>query len=383
MSVSANSHPTIVSLRTLLAVIAVSAFSLLALAGFKPAAAGATTSCTVNKLSSFTSNDLMPGACWRPYSDSSPFNTRVHGIRKATASSSAPSSQTSITQLSSAPAASIVAGDPGRPDGIAVYYSKPSDPVYTLHCTENWGTCPIEGMQVHLHSAALAAGASGTDAHLTVVDPSTGWEYDLWEVISVPKHGGTLKFGWGGRIQIAGDGLGSYAVAARFGSLAGLIRPEELVSGHIHHALQMFVPCTEGFVYPADHPGYDCTDNGMSASHAPPMGAHFVLHQSVRSIRAGGYPKWKRAVLLALRRYGAYVADTTGDASYWGFRTQSSSSYISLGKPDPLVTMAKRKGMDPSDYNHNGWNEYWYDLGSGVDWSKLATVPSCDPSAGC
>ena len=55
--------------------------------------------------------------------------------------------------------------------------------------------------------------------------------------------------------RIDGNGLGSDAVAAQFGSLAGIIRPAEMKSGRIEHALALTVPCTVGFVAPAVTPG--------------------------------------------------------------------------------------------------------------------------------
>ena len=64
------------------------------------------------------------------------------------------------------------------------YYPQASDPLFTLHCTQPWGTCPIEGMQIRVPDAARPAG--GSDAHMTIVDQATGWEYDLWSVTSKP-----------------------------------------------------------------------------------------------------------------------------------------------------------------------------------------------------
>jgi hypothetical protein len=364
--------------RSFFALLAVSLFGL-TIAVARPASASANVNCDVNHLLGTFDATSLPGACWRPYADDSPFNLRVEND----APTIHDSDQTVNAVVSKAPAASIVAGDPGRPDGIAVFYSKPSDPTYKLHCTQDWGRCPIEGMHINIPRGAQPAGNMGTDAHLTVVDQHSGWEYDLWAVENTPAPGGTVRMGFGGRTMITGNGLGSYAVAARFGSLGGLIRPEELIAGKVHHALQMFVPCTEGWVFPADHPGYDCTENGMDAAHAPAMGAHFVLQMSSHAIRASHYPRWKRAVLFALKRYGAYVADTTADTSYWGFRTQSSASYTSFHREDPLVSLAKKKGMEPADYNHNGWDEFWYDLGAGVNWHRFEVVDACTAKGTC
>jgi hypothetical protein len=311
-----------------------------------------------------------PNACWHPYEKSSPFNSHADAARPAVDNSRGLVSRL----LAGGRVAYPVVGDPERPDGVATYYSQPGDPSYTLHCTEDWGTCPLEGKVIQIPASAKPAGISGTDAHMTIVDQETGWEYDLWAVTIFPENGGTVEFGWGGLTRIDGDGLGSYAVAARYGSLAGLVRSQELVSGHIRHALAMFVPCTEGWVYPADHPGYDCSDNGMSTRNALPMGAHFKLTMSRRKIRAHHFPRWKRAVLLALHRYGAYVADTSGDPSYWGFRFESSATYQSFGYEDPMVKLAQRNGIKPDDYNENGFDEYWFNLKRRVAWKKLEVV---------
>jgi hypothetical protein len=361
-----------------LSVTAMAAIAAIAVIA-EPAAADSGLGCRVNDVVGSFGAGKWPGACWRPYSDTSPFNLAM-GPGAPVAHDS---SRTVRAAVGGGDAAYIVAGDPKRPDGIAVYYSKVTDPVYRLHCTEDWGTCPIEGMRIHVPEGAQPAGGYGTDAHMTIVDQWSGWEYDLWAVTSIPRSGGTLRMGFGGRTRIDGSGLDSYAVAARFGSLGGLIRPQEMVAGHINHALQMFVPCTEGFVYPADHPGLDCSDAGMPSASAPAMGARFRLATSVASIRRHHYPTWKRAILVALHRYGAYVADTSGDETYWGFRTESSASYTSFGKEDPMVALAKRKGMKPDDYNHNGWGEYWFDLNSHVDWSRLELMPPCTARDAC
>lgn len=312
---------------------------------------------------------MPPAASWRPYADTSPFNTPVKG--KASIDSGKV-----VKQLTDGgPPAYIVPGDPLRPDNIACYWAQLSDPVYTLHA--DWDS-PVEGHSIHVPNGAMPQGNVGSDAHLTIVQPD-GWEYDLWAVKQPTLNGGgSLTFIQGGRTRIDGDGLDSYAVASRFGSLAGLIRPEELVAGKINHALQMFVPYATGHKWPADHDGLDRHD-----PFDPPMGAHFRWGQTAPEIKAEGYPKWKQAILLALRKYGAYVADTTANPAYWGFRIMGTASYVA-GEPtvlntdkyqaadlDPLVTLAHSLGIAPDDYNHNGWPEYWFDLGSGTDWTHL------------
>jgi len=110
--------------------------------------------------------------------------------------------------------------------------------------------CPLEEARIRIPDAARPPG--GSDAHLTIIDQRSGWEYDLWHVSYKPQGGGRLVFGWGGKTRIDGDGRGSAGVAAGYGTAAGLLRAEELGSASINHALFLGVKCDSGhYVYPA------------------------------------------------------------------------------------------------------------------------------------
>ena len=270
---------------------ALAAFVLLGSLG--PVAAHASGACDVsNGLGSFSAAN-RPGDCWRPYDDSSPFNRPVPtGAPLADGSGRMVGGLLDggpVTQL-------VFGGDPARDGGDAVYWSQPSDPVYTLHCTKDWGDCPLEGLQIHVPAGAQPTGGFATpdnvhDAHLTVIDQTTGWEYDMWYVEG--ESGSQINFAWGGMTRIDGNGLGSGAVAAGYGSIAGSIRPEELQGGLIDHALAMVVPCTDSKVYPAQGTGISCADAGLPDSLAIPMGSHFRLAMSRAAIRRLKVPTWK------------------------------------------------------------------------------------------
>jgi hypothetical protein len=239
---------------------------------------------------------------------------------------------------------------------------------------------------VRAPAAARPAGGFATpgndhDAHMTIVDQQSGWEYDLWNVQS--KTSSTLNFGWGGRTRIDGNGLGSAGVAAGYGGLAGPIRIKELQGGQINHALTMAVPCTDSYVYPANGAGLHCSGAGLPASRSIPMGAHFVLGMSLSDIAALNLPSWKKTILAALATYGAYVSDTTGVSSSWGFERESSEDYTSFGQADPWVQFARSIGLRPYDFNGNGYQEYWFDLASGVPWSRLRVVGTCAATGSC
>ena len=175
--------------------------------------------------------------------------TRARSTRRSRAKPLASNSAAIVGRLTSASPQpdkvttgnSGTAGDWSHP----IYYSQPSDPVYTVDCTEPWGTCEIEGMQVGIPAQAQPAG--GSDGHMAVIDQASGWEYDFWQVASKPAGGGTISDRLGGRTAIGttdADGRDSNATAAHFGLAAGVIRPAELAAGEIDHALFMVVKCT-------------------------------------------------------------------------------------------------------------------------------------------
>ena len=317
---------------------------------------------------------VFPSSCWRPYAEESPFNDRLSRTPQVKNGSTG-----TIEQLTSqAPGVSyFVAGDEARDWGVAMYYSDASDPVYTVHCTEPWGTCAVEGAQIHIPEGADPSGvwplpnpSADYDSHLTVVDQATGWEYDLWNIRRIQNGEITIK--WGGKTRVDGDGLGSDAVAARFGAAAGLIRAEELREGKIDHALSLTVPCTVGHTWPASKGALECSYAGMPTNNALQNGD--LLHLKMSYKRIATFPRWKSAILEAWKRYGAFVGDTTGDATQWALKFESAAGYEAEGEDDPLVDLARDQGFEPVDYNGNGQDEFWFDVAGGVDWDKKLRV---------
>jgi hypothetical protein len=309
-------------------------------------------------------NGRWPNACWRPYGSDSPFNQPLPPAPRVAAASD----RVVGRLLSFGSIANLVAGEADTPQDYwhPAYFSNRGDPLFRLRCYQRgWGRCPIEGDRVRIPDAARPAG--GGDAHLSVVDRETGWEYDLYKVASKPKGGGTLTFRWGGRTRIDGDGLGSAATAAGFGSLAGVVRESELHAGHIDHALFMVAKCDSGrSVFPAAKSGLPCSALGLSSTDAPPMGARLQLAMSQAQIDAMPVPDWKKTVLRAMARYGMLLGDTGGGT--WGVQAESGSSYTSFSRPDPLVAFARTHGWTRSGSLNAG------NLGTGVDWRRYLRV---------
>ena len=333
----------------------------------------AKTNCTVtNGLGTFSAAS-PPGPCWRPYANSSPFNKLIGRRAKPVRNSSAMVAE--LRDHSDDP--QFLAGDPRFDVGHPIYFSSPADPLVKVHCTYSaeWGPCEVEGAVVRIPAQALPTGGFSTpsnehDAHMVVVDQSTGWEYDFWLVQGL--GGGRLTIGYGGRTKIDGNGLGSDATAAQYGNLAGLIRAKELMAGRIHHAVGLVVPCTEGHVYPATKGGQPCSDLGVE--NGIPMGAHFQLKIKAKTIRRMRVPDWKKAVMWALKRYGGYVRDSTGSREWWGLVFESRAPYAAFGLPDPWVQLAQRSGIEGNDWTGNGYPEYRFDFAKDFPWHRLRII---------
>ena len=344
--------------------------------------AGAEQRCNFrNGLGSFDESS-QPGACWRPYNDSSPFNRGVSSRTPLAAHSARYANHL----LANGGPAEFVFGDPARDAGVPIFWSRPGDPRYRLHCTKPWGRCELEGLRIRIPAEATPAGGFSTadnehDAHMTVIDQRKGVEYDMWQVQR--KRGSRLEFSWGGKTRIDGNGLGSDAVAARYGTLAGPIRFTELRDGEINHALTIAVPCTDRHVYPAVQTGARCRDAGIPRDYSIPMGAHFRLALTPAQIDALGLPAYKKALVTALADYGAYVSDTTGLQGAWGIEIESSQSYVSFGLPDPWVGWAQSIGVVGEDFDHNGYPEYRLHYSQGIPWERLRVVSVCAARGTC
>jgi hypothetical protein len=325
------------------------------------------------------------GACGRLYTETSPFNQPI------------PSSPQLLLETTRIVKRTVGFGPPPQFDGgVAgtrydwghpIYFSKRSDPLFTVHCTSAalWGPCKVEGDRIRIPSAAQPAG--GSDGHLAVIDQRSGWEYDFWRVKQKPAGGGRLVVGYGGKTSTSGPGaygLGSGATASGFGLAAGVIRPEELAADQINHALFMVVKCTNGTsVWPAgSNSGRSCSSIGLPNAGAPAMGQHFYLDMSDAQIAALPQPPWSKTILRAMAHYGLFVGDT--GTTGWGIGIESGASYTSFGRPDPWALLGKRFGV-PSRVGPPGKLRYYkFNLSGAVDWaSSLKVVRTCIASPRC
>jgi hypothetical protein len=332
------------------------------------------------------SSGTWPPACWRPYGESSPFNRSLGGHPKIHNQSSRIVHGT----LSSKSVQAFVVGHPHRSPndfGHPAYYSDLLDPIYTVRCVRWVHRCEVHGKQVHIPKEALPAG--GSDGHMAVIDAASKWEYDFWEVRTVPLPllGGTIYVGHGGRTPWGtreADGLGSNATAAHFGLSAGVIRAEEWEgaaarNGPIRHALFAGVSCTNGSsVYPAA-PGTRGSVCEHARASAPPLGTRYQLKMSDAQINALNVPTWKSAILKTLAHYGMIVGDTFGGNHHaFGIVAESDTQYTALGKPGRFAALGQAWGVPTYE------GAYVFDIASGVGWrDRLRVVKPCVSRGTC
>jgi hypothetical protein len=333
----------------------------------------------------------QPGPCWRPYSDASPFNVGVGSAPQAVSNSRSIVTRTLGFGEAGPRGGTMFTGgiaDTSSDYDHPIYYSQPSDPVYTVRCRKWVSSCTVDGLEVRIPAKAQPAG--GSDGHLAVIDQDSGWEYGFWETEARSATGGTLWIGHGGRTRIGtadSTGLGSSTnpnavTAAHFGLAAGVIRPEELAAGQINHALFMSVKCTNGtYVWPARGPGVGrtCESMGLSNENAPALGQHFYLDMTPAQINGLSVPAWKKTILRAMAEYGMFVGDTGSTYLGWAVSIQSGSSYTSFGQPDPWVGLAKKYGIPQSS-----GGKYYFDLAGTIDWAaEMRVAEPCVSRSAC
>ena len=154
-----------------------------------------------------------------------------------------------------------------------------------------------------------------------------GVSYDeqmLYELFLLVKSGDRWEAGSGAiyPTTVAHDRpLGwTSADAAGLPILPGLVRYEEVEAGEINHALRISVGKTRrAFVHPARH----WASSELGEQYAP-MGARLRLKASVD---VSGAPAQVRPILVALQRFGAFVADN-GSPSFIGLCGAPDSRWV-------------------------------------------------------
>lgn len=151
----------------------------------------------------------------------------------------------------------------------------------------------------------------GGDRHAIIVQPSSGSLWEMWQTQLVLANGQT---NWhaanGARFDLNANALRpdgwTSADAAGLSMFAGLVRYDECQRGEIEHALRVVVARSrQSYLYPATHHASSDTN-----PNRPAMGQRLRLKPSF--VIPSSWSKEEKAILTALKKYGALVADNGG-----------------------------------------------------------------------
>jgi hypothetical protein len=213
-------------------------------------------------------------------------------------------------------------GGGSRPYGIPWQITPPHPRLVTLRFTyadeSDRGPYPFSAAT----PIEAGAGARG-DRHAIMVDPTTCRLYELYDARYRGAHRSTA--GSGAIWDLASNALRpagwTSADAAGLPILPGLVNYDEVMSGHVDHAIRMTAETTDTrYIWPARHEA-----GAMHNASDPPMGARFRLSARFHLPRSR-CARACQVVIQAMKTYGLILADN-GSNWYFGGTTDRRWTY--------------------------------------------------------
>lgn len=152
--------------------------------------------------------------------------------------------------------------------------------------------------------APIEGGSSSTgDRHVISVDTTNCILYEIYDAF---PQANSWTGGSGAIFNLLGYSLRpatwTSADAAGLPIFPGLVRYDEIMAGHIDHAIRFTVPQTQkAYVWPARHYA-----SSLTGTQYPPMGARFRLKAS---FNISSFSATNQIILRALQKYGMFLAD--------------------------------------------------------------------------
>jgi len=170
----------------------------------------------------------------RPYSANSPWNTPIPA--------GAPIDSHSASMVTTIASNGSFRSDPAQYT-YPVYFADGSTPRVTMVCTGTVATNQVDGTRTSSSSRQMAnvpipsgvTASAGTDGQIIVIDKDTGDEYDIWRFINPNGCTNMTKYVRGVHRSAAETSYASRGAGVPY--FAGLVRPWEIASGRIDHAL--------------------------------------------------------------------------------------------------------------------------------------------------
>ena len=209
--------------------------------------------------------DTLPWVYSQVFSGASAFHTTVAALKANGATALPQSAMTSLWSQSVASQDLSIASYM-----FPVYVASATDPVKTFTCANQFAACDANNLQIHIPSGAVPEPQA--DAHIAVLDTTQNLEVDGW---ACTVSASTVACQWGGKHAFGGTGLedvGSTSVKAGYAAGLFAITAQELLNGHIDHALGVNTNCLNNpTVYPADQ-NASGTDQSCGVSGPPSYG---------------------------------------------------------------------------------------------------------------
>lgn len=221
-------------------------------------------------------------------------------------------------------------------------------PIPSLLPVETWphdtpSTYSLFDWQRDLHQ-------DGGDRHAIILQPSSGFVWETWQTLLVATNGQT---NWhaanGARFNLNSNALRpagwTSADAAGLSMFAGLVRFDECQRGTVEHAIRLVVARSRrSHIYPATHDASSDT-----SANRPAMGQRLRLRSSF--VIPSTWSQEEKAVLVALKKYGALVADNGGFFSIsivpdqrWSGTAFSHLSSVSITNFDVIASTGPNEG---------------------------------------
>jgi hypothetical protein len=248
--------------------------------------------------------------------------------------------------------------------GVWMNTTSYSVPAYVVPV--NQPTVPVQltvsapDLQPEFNAVPIPRGAepaAGSDAHLTVWQPSTDKLWEFWKLAQTSTGGWTAR--WGGEMDNVSTNPGYFdhsgitnswgATATSLPLLGGLITFADLKRGYIDHALALAVPQAEQgvFSWPAQR-----TDGRYTGGAALPEGIRFRLDPTI-NVASLNLPKFDAMLAQAAQTYGIVLRDQSGA--------------VTLYAQDPTTA-----GSNPWPSALSGWSTATYL--SWFPWSHLQAI---------
>jgi hypothetical protein len=271
---------------------------------------------------------------YRPYSDTSPWNTPI-----GDAPALDPESDALIADFESSSEWGEHLDVNLEGYSIPLFWADADTPRVTVTCgVGGHGFTGDNGMDAtgEVPMPAGAAPDPESDHHLLIIDRSTNTEYGMWDFAA---NGGTYTCGLGAQQDLNGEGVRPPADTADpwweahgpracgFGLIAGLIRPEEIEAGVIEHALVVAYPhIRSGFFVPPASTAQASNGAGAEPDRGVPCGGRLQYDPTIDVDALDVSPAGK-TILRALQVYGAYVGDYSGAISLYGDNSPTAMEY--------------------------------------------------------